>query len=76
MNPFLNSLTPALPEIFVFSMACVILLADAFLPVQRRFISCGLALITLAGAAILTLKGYGAGGVAFNGMFVGDVLAD
>jgi NADH-quinone oxidoreductase subunit N len=76
MNPFLTSLQPALPEIFVFSMACVILLADAFLSEQRRFISCGLALITLVGAALLTLKGFAAGGVAFSGMFIGDALAD
>jgi len=57
-------------------MACVILLADLFLSERRRFISCGLALVTLVGAAILTLKGFGAGGTAFNGMFVGDALAD
>jgi len=76
MNPFLNSLTPALPEIFVFSMACVILMADVFLSEKRRFISCGLALVTLVGAALLTIKGFGSGGVAFNGMFVGDTLAD
>ncbi len=76
MNPVLISLTPALPEIFVFSMACVILLTDLFLSEKHRFVSYGLALATLAGAAILTLKGYGAGGIAFNGMFVGDMLAD
>lgn len=76
MNPFLNSLAPALPEIFVFSMACVILMASVLLPEKRRFISCGLALVTLVGAALLTIKGFGAGGVAFNGMFVGDALAD
>ncbi len=76
MNPFLNSLAPALPEIFVFSMACVILMADVFLSEKRRFISCGLALVTLVGAALLTINGFGAGGVAFHGMFVGDALAD
>jgi len=76
MNPLLNSLAPALPEIFLFSMACVILMADVFLSEQRRFISCGLALVTLVGAALLTINGFGSGGVAFNGMFVGDALAD
>jgi len=76
MNSFLNSLAPALPEIFVFSMACVILMAGVFLSEKRRFISCGLALVTLVGAALLTIKGFGSGGIAFNGMFVGDVLAD
>src|SRR3970040_1368621 len=76
MNPLLNGLAPALPQMFVFSMACVILMADVFLPEKRRFISCGLALVTLVGAALLTIKGFGSGGVAFNGMFVGDTLAD
>ena len=76
MNPFLNSLAPALPEIFVFSMACAILMTDLFLSEKRRFVSCGLALITMVGAALFTLANFGAGGVAFNGMFVGDALAD
>jgi len=76
MNPVLNSLAPALPEIFVFSMACVILIADLFLPERQRFITCGLALLTVLGAAILTFKHFGLSGVAFNGMFVGDPLAD
>ena len=43
MNPFLNSLAPAFPEIFVFSMACVILLADLFLSEKQRMVSFGLA---------------------------------
>jgi NADH-quinone oxidoreductase subunit N len=76
MNPLLNGLAPALPEMFVFSMACVILMVGVFLSEKRRFISCGLALVTLVGAALLTIKGFGSGGIAFNGMFVGDALAD
>jgi NADH-quinone oxidoreductase subunit N len=76
MNSFFTSLMPAFPEIFVFSMACVILLADAFLEQKQRFVSCGLALITMVGAALLTLEGFGTGGVVFNGMFVGDALSD
>jgi NADH-quinone oxidoreductase subunit N len=76
MNPVLSNLAPALPEIFVFSMACVILLADLFLSEKRRFVSCGLALIAMAGAALLTLANFGAAGLAFNGMFVADALAD
>ena len=76
MNPVLSSLLPALPEIFVFSMACVILVADLFLSEKRRFVSGGLTLLTLVGAALLTLRHFGTGGVAFHGMFVGDMLAD
>ena len=76
MNPALNSLMPLLPEIFVFSMACVILVVDLFLSEKRRFLICGLTLLTLVGAALLTLHGFGTGGVAFQGMFIGDALAD
>ncbi len=76
MNPVLTSLAPAYPEIFVFGMACLILLSDLFLSEARRFISCGLTLVALVGAAVLTLHHFGTGGVAFSGMFVGDMLAD
>jgi NADH-quinone oxidoreductase subunit N len=76
MQPLFTSLAPAYPEIFVFSMACIILLADLFLAESRRFVSCGLALLAMVGAAVLTLGHFGTGAVAFNGMFVGDVLAD
>jgi NADH-quinone oxidoreductase subunit N len=76
MTPLLTSLSPAYPELLVFTMACVILLADLFLAEERRFVICGLALLTLIGAAVLTLQKFGAGGVAFHGMFIGDVLSD
>jgi len=76
MSPLLISLSPAYPELFVFTMACVILLADLFLAEERRFVTCGLTLLTLIGAGFLTLQHFGAGGPAFNGMFIGDVLSD
>jgi len=76
MPALLTSLSPAYPELLVFTMACVILLADLFLSQERRFVTCGLTLLTLIGAAFLTLKHFGAGGLAFNGMFIGDALAD
>ncbi len=76
MPALLTSLSPAYPEIFVFSMACVILLADLFLSEDRRFLTCGLTLLTMIGAAFLTLQQFGGAGPAFNGMFVGDLLSD
>jgi len=76
MPALLTSLSPAYPELLVFIMACVILLADLFLSQERRFVTCGLTLLTLIGAAFLTLKHFGTGGPAFNGMFIGDALAD
>jgi len=76
MNTLLTALAPAYPEIFVITMACVILLVDLFVSEKRRFISCGLALLTVVGSAVLTLRHFGTGGVAFHGMFVGDIMAD
>lgn len=71
------NILPALPEIFVLSMACVILMVDLFLKDRRRVVSYVLAQATLAGAAALTLRGMGAAPVfTFENMFVGDLLAD
>ncbi|MDH3514896.1 MAG: NADH:ubiquinone oxidoreductase subunit N, partial [Gammaproteobacteria bacterium] len=68
---------PALPEIFVFSMACVILVIDLFLSERTRVVSWWLAQATLAGAALLSLKLAVADPVVtFGGMFVADRLAD
>ncbi len=71
------SILPALPEIFVSSMACAILLLDLFLSKERRFLSYALTLFTLAAAALFTLDGYGsAPAYSFSNMFVRDVLSD
>lgn len=68
---------PALPEIFVFSMASAILIVDLFLSERRRAVSYYLAQATLIGAAALTVRGMGAGTVmVFEDMFVADALAD
>ncbi len=76
MTAAIPNILPAAPEIFVFSMACVILLVDLFLTDARRGITYGLTQLTLLGAAVLTVKGIPASTVlTFNGMFVGDVLA-
>jgi NADH-quinone oxidoreductase subunit N len=67
----------ALPEIFVLSMACVILLVDLFLSDARRSVSYWLTQLTLIGAAALTLKSLAGMPVyAFQHMFVADRLAD
>ncbi len=68
---------PALPEIFVFSMACAILVIDLFLSDRLRVISWWLAQATLIGAALLTLKvASGTPVYTFSGMFVADSLAN
>jgi NADH-quinone oxidoreductase subunit N len=67
----------AAPEIFVFSMACVILIVDLFLTEARRGVSYWLAQATLIGAAVLTVKGMSAApAYAFQHMFVADGLAN
>ncbi len=72
-----SDLLLVLPEIFLVSMACVILLLDAWLDDSRRHWSYALALAALAGAALLGFAGDRTGPLtAFSGMFVRDGLAD
>lgn len=67
---------PAVPEIFVFSMACAILIIDLFLSDRWRVVCYWLAQVTLAGALLLTLKTMSVVPVfTFNRMFVADYLA-
>ena len=56
MKFVIPEMMPAAPEIFVFSMACAILVLDLFLSDRRRVVSYWLAQATLAGAVLLTLK--------------------
>src|SRR3990172_2956689 len=71
------NILPAAPEIFVSSMACVILVADLFLTERRRVASYWLTQLTLVGAALITLQGLAAApAFAFHNMFVRDALAD
>ena len=77
MNFALIDLLPVLPEIFVLLMLCVILILDLFLADDLRFISYGLTLLTLAGAAAITASTFSATPVlAFSNMFVDDALSD
>jgi len=70
------NLTPALPEIFVLTMASVVLMADLFSG-KNRFVAYMLTQVTLLGAAWLTV-GTSSGEIAhtFSGMFVDDVMSD
>lgn len=71
------NLTPALPEIFVLTMASLILVVDLFLSGKNRFISYALTQLTLLGAAWITVSTSSQEVVStFNGMFVDDVMAD
>ncbi|AKS40996.1 NADH-quinone oxidoreductase subunit NuoN [Wenzhouxiangella marina] len=69
----------ALPEIFVLSMTCIVLLADLFISDERRGLTHTLAILTLVFAAILTLRVMQPVGVveyAFSGTFVRDRFGD
>lgn len=69
----------ALPEIFVLSMACVVLLADLFITDERRGLTHTLAVITLVFAAILSLRLMMSPGevvYAFSDTFVRDRFGD
>ena len=69
----------ALPEIFVLSATCVVLLADLFIAEHRRGLTHLLAIVTLVFAAILTLRLMLPPGevvTTFSGTFVRDRFGD
>jgi NADH-quinone oxidoreductase subunit N len=76
-TPIFNDLYAALPEIFILTMAMVILLTDLFLNDRTRFATYALSQLTLLGAAMITVATHTpAVGYAFSGMFVDDPLSD
>jgi NADH-quinone oxidoreductase subunit N len=71
------NMVPALAEIWVVSMACVILLVDIYLKKPARMAVYLLSQATLVGAAVLTLFHSGsATELTFNNMYVHDRLSD
>ncbi|MDP1680178.1 MAG: NADH-quinone oxidoreductase subunit N, partial [Burkholderiales bacterium] len=77
MNFILTDLLPVLPEVFVLSMACTILLLDLFLADDLRYISYGLTVLTLVGAAVITVATFNTIPVlAFSNLFVDDTFSD
>ncbi len=76
MNIALSEFAPLSTEIFVLTMACVILIVDVFISEQRRIISYALSLATLLVAALISgsmLDNETA--VVLNGTFVSDPMA-
>jgi NADH-quinone oxidoreductase subunit N len=77
MNLAMTDLLPVLPEIFLLSMACVILILDLFLADDLRWLTFGLSLAALAGAAAITLGTHTTlPTLSFSNTFVDDVLSD
>lgn len=67
----------ALPEIFVLSMACLILLIDLFLSDRNRVLTYLMSQATLVGAAILTVGLHsGEPQLTFGGSFISDTMGD
>jgi NADH-quinone oxidoreductase subunit N len=68
---------PALPEIFVLAMVSLILVIDAAVDDSKRYLAYALSLITLAGAAFLTVRDFSTMPVlTLGGLFVDDPLSD
>jgi NADH-quinone oxidoreductase subunit N len=72
----LASMLPALPEIYLTTAICVLLLIDVFFGKDRRSLTAALTLLALVGGALLTAT---CGAVAtrtllFNGLYVADSL--
>ena len=77
MNETLYQFMPLLPEIFMLAMLSLILIIDAAVGDNKRYIAYGLSLATLAGTAYLTMRDFSTMPVlAMNGLFVDDPLAD
>ena len=77
MTPFIQpNLLPALPEIVLLTMACVILVVDLFLPQEKRGFTLLLSLLTLIVVAVATIYVAPEKSVStFAGTFVLDQLA-
>lgn len=77
MNFVMPNFAPAIPEIFVLCMACLVLIVDLFLREDNRIISYWLTQVTLVGAAILTLTSYPNQLIlTFSDTFVRDRMGD
>ena len=77
MNFTMPDLMPVLPEIFMLSMACVVLVADLFVKQASRGATYILAQATLVIAAVLAVVTYSTTPVvALNGMYIRDPMAD
>jgi NADH-quinone oxidoreductase subunit N len=71
------NMAPAIPEIFLLSMACVILIVDLFLSDKSRIVTYLLAQLTLLGALFLTLNSTSTETIlTFSNTFVRDTMSD
>jgi NADH-quinone oxidoreductase subunit N len=77
MNFVAPVFTPVLPELFVLTMACAVLVIDVFLEQRQRHITYGLAQVTLMGAALLIMATYAQAPVTtMFGHYIKDAMGD
>ena len=77
MNPYVLDLITASPEVLVLAMGCLILIFDLFVKDPTHTATFVLSLLTLVGAAVLTLfTSTGEVVYAFNGLYVDDLMGD
>jgi len=77
MNFVAPDFLPALPELWVLVMACVVLLVDVWLRPDQRQITYRLTQVTLLGAALITLVTFAREPVVtFHGHYLKDPLGD
>ena len=71
------SLIPVLPEVFILTMACVVLVVDLFLEQEQRIISYGLTQVSLLAAVMVTLlTATGEVQIVFDGSVIRDPMSD
>lgn len=77
MNFEVPNMMLALPEMFILTMACIILVFDLFVSDNNRILTYGLAQLTLVGAFFLTLADYSTvTQFTFNNSFIRDPMSD
>jgi len=77
MNFVAPDFMPVLPEIFLLTMTCLVLVIDVFLEQRQRHITYGLAQLTLLGVALLVLLTYArAPTTTMFGHYVKDAMGD
>ena len=74
---YITPLLPAYPELFLLTMACVILVVDLFVSDDNRIVTYALTQAALAGTfAITLLTAVVEPATTFSGMFVDDLMSD
>ncbi|MGD8484057.1 MAG: NADH-quinone oxidoreductase subunit NuoN [Thioalkalispiraceae bacterium] len=77
MNFEVPNMLLAMPEMFILTMACIILVFDLFISDNNRILTYGLAQLTLVGAFFLTLSDYStATQFTFSNSFIRDPMSD